>query len=166
MPSKLKGFKDDMKIPSKLNNNSLRITNISRPKITNLNNDQVNEISEPFYQTIDSLSEVKSPKTQFNLGRNCVSLENLGYGTTVCRDDLNLYGNNLLQNYALQWQQLSNGYNYQPYMYPYYNPYGYSMYQPPVNNMYYIQGNNQSNSVQSLRTNSTDDFKKYRDVAL
>lgn len=173
LPSKLKGLKGDIAGSLKLNNNSLKATNISRPKLTNLNTNQINEISEPFYHTIDALATNKPPsKNLSNLGRNCVSLENIGAATQLYRNEINLYGNNLLQNYAMQWEQLSAGYIYPPYIYSYpYGYYGYPIYQPPMNNVYYGPGNgngndSRTNSKQSLRTNSTDDFRKYRDVAL
>ncbi|KAJ6641564.1 hypothetical protein Bhyg_06504, partial [Pseudolycoriella hygida] len=70
------------------------------------------------------------------LGRNCVSLQNLDELT--CKNDLSSYGNNLLQNY--------NARRYAP---------GVNQFNPYISRM----------SKQSLG-NESDDYRKYRDVAL
>lgn len=99
------------------------------------------------------------------LGRNCVSLQNLDEITF--KNDLSSYGNNLLQNYnhrrmhhPQQYLPIHTGYhpvhNYFPYWYPF------SGYAPNVNqfNPYVSRV-----SKQSLG-NESDDYRKYRDVAL
>uniref|UniRef100_A0A182SXK0 Uncharacterized protein n=1 Tax=Anopheles maculatus TaxID=74869 RepID=A0A182SXK0_9DIPT len=100
--------------------------------------------NDPIYYTIESTKNNKI------LGRNCVSLENLGNITfsesplPVKKHDLPYYryGHNLLKNYAMNpWNLASYGYG---------------------NNLYL---NGATDSRQSLG-NESDDFRKYRDVAL
>lgn len=135
-------------------------TNNFTPKGRQYSNSQLDKTSDPIYYTI-SMDE-KSSK----LGRNCVSLQNLDELTV--KNDLSSYGNNLLQNYNArrmyhpqQYLPVHNaGYhpvhNYFPYWYPF------SGYAPGVNqfNPYVSRV-----SKQSLG-NESDDYRKYRDVAL
>lgn len=122
-------------------------------------NTKLDKNADPIYYTI-SMDE-KSSK----LGRNCVSLQNLDEITF--KNDLSSYGNNLLQNYnhrrmhhPQQYLPIHTGYhpvhNYFPYWYPF------SGYAPNVNqfNPYVSRV-----SKQSLG-NESDDYRKYRDVAL
>ena len=143
--------------------------------------------SDPIYHTIEAAKNSKI------LGRNCVSLENLGAICTTDLKDVNnkdiRYGPNLLRNHVF------NPWNVFPY-----NP-AFGMYQPnflqypvnyfnypmqnnghhPPNSNYFISYphytpnnasfnysaylNSGANSRQSLG-NESDDFRKYRDVAL
>uniref|UniRef100_A0A336N263 CSON009065 protein n=1 Tax=Culicoides sonorensis TaxID=179676 RepID=A0A336N263_CULSO len=139
-----------------------------KSRLTNLINSQSDQQQEPLYHTIESCSK----DLRKDLGRNCVSLENLNNTkiNTFYRNDHKLYGINLLQNYAIQqWPPPPN-----------YGQYG--IY-PPVQPLFYYYPMNQylnqypgcqgyfnsyisANSRQSVGTNSTDDFRKYRDVAL
>uniref|UniRef100_A0A182MZF4 Uncharacterized protein n=1 Tax=Anopheles dirus TaxID=7168 RepID=A0A182MZF4_9DIPT len=165
---------------------------------------------DPIYYTIESTKNSKI------LGRNCVSLENLGNITfsesplPVKKHDLpyHRYGHNLLKNYAMNpWNVLAYNPAYSPYPPAYYhyhlmNPY--HLYQlqhhgnyggagspiPPPGGYFaghpggpasygkthsqltsYGYGNNLylngpgTDSRQSLG-NESDDFRKYRDVAL
>lgn len=132
------------------------------PNNRHCSNSKLDKASDPIYYTI-SMDE-KSSK----LGRNCVSLQNLD--ALTFKNDLSAYGNNLLQNYNAhrmyppqQYVPVHSGYhpvhNYFPYWYPF------SGYAPPP------PGANQFNpyigrmSKQSLG-NESDDYRKYRDVAL
>lgn len=122
-------------------------------------NSKLDKNSDPIYYTISL--DGKGAK----LGRNCVSLQNLDELTL--KNDLSSYGNNLLQNYNArrmyhpqQYLPVHTGYhpvhNYFPYWYPF------SGYAPGVNqfNPYVSRV-----SKQSLG-NESDDYRKYRDVAL
>lgn len=174
--------------------------------------------TDPIYHTIEPAKSKKA------LGRNCVSLENLGMLTTTYKNDLNGYAG---QEYDMRWNkplfshQQNNQQPYYPYQYyqqqqqylqqyynqfqfqnamqmPYYQqqPYGSHISIPvdcnfnqinqinqmnqmnQLNQMTQYQLNNQSayfnqnpfhgsnaTSRQSLG-NVSDDFRKYRDVAL
>ncbi|XP_055379875.1 uncharacterized protein LOC129611004 [Condylostylus longicornis] len=141
-------------------------------------------IIDPIYSTINE------PKTNQKLSRNCISLENLG-GIDKVKNDLS-YGNNLLQNYQhYQWSIAVAGFptsssavNYHPYQHlpqsngqlPPLTPFflynqiprvalhcggiGYGGYTNP-----FVNGSSGTNSKQSLGQES-DDYRKYRDVAL
>jgi len=147
---------DQSKLNNNISDNNLKITNM----LNTVNAD------EPFYHTIEPMYNGSSEKDPKGLSRNCVSLENLNNISRLYRNDL-MYGNNLLQNYAMHWQQVPYGYpNTHPYAAYYY--YGFPPTFAPAG---YFAGyqdlrTNQVNSRQSLGTNSTDDFRKYRDVAL
>lgn len=156
---------------------------------------------DPIYQTISSEKGAK-------LGRNCISLENLR--TLTIKNDLNSYGNNLLQNhghspyYVLPafppppaGYNITHYFSHKPhaahYMFgpsPYHPP---PMAQPPpqphmtptpqqsayFNHNYRMPFTNyggyanpnpysnlsNTNSRQSIG-NESDDYRKYRDVAL
>lgn len=139
--------------------NSRKLGNKS--KVSNIINSTNTE--EPYYHTIDSYS--KDPAK--SLARNCVSLENLNTPiNTFYRNDLNLYGNNLLQNYGMQWPGHYRQFAYPPPQYFYYfSPYQHThVHQHPSGA--YFNPYVSSNSRQSVGTSSTDDFRKYRDVAL
>lgn len=154
---------------------------------------------DPIYQTISSEKGAK-------LGRNCISLENLR--TLTIKNDLNSYGNNLLQNHGLPHYVLpafpppAPGYNIthyfsqKPHTAPHYM-FGPSPYHPPpmaqpppmmaptpqqsayfhqnyrmpfTNYGGYAHPNpysnlSNTNSRQSIG-NESDDYRKYRDVAL
>lgn len=81
------------------NQNNVRDSNrkTSIPTVQNKNFHSHNEeekhsiAGDPIYQTISSEKGAK-------LGRNCISLENLR--TLTIKNDLNSYGNNLLQNHG------------------------------------------------------------------
>lgn len=155
---------------------------------SNVNDDEKYSMNgDPIYHTISS-----DKSTLKSMSRNCISLENLR--TLTIKNDLNAYGNNLLQNYqsghpsgyyilpsfpppptgAYNHQYLSHKYYYAPmpthyppshayfqqqnYRMPYSNYGGY-----PNPNPYLNQSN--TNSRQSIG-NESDDFRKYRDVAL
>ncbi|KAG4074062.1 hypothetical protein HA402_014267 [Bradysia odoriphaga] len=133
------------------------------PNSRQYSSSKLDKTSDPIYYSI-SMDEKCS-----KLGRNCVSLQNLDELTF--KNDLSSYGNNLLQNYNAhrmyppQQQQylppIHTGYhpvhNYFPYWYPFsgYAPVNVNQYNPYVNRM----------SKQSLG-NESDDYRKYRDVAL
>lgn len=75
-------------------NNSNRKTSIPTVQNKNFHSGHMDEekhsiAGDPIYQTISSEKGAK-------LGRNCISLENLR--TLTIKNDLNSYGNNLLQN--------------------------------------------------------------------
>jgi len=86
-----------------------------------------------------------------SLGRNCVSLENVGI---VVTDDV----------YSTQVQA------YNSPMYPAYFYYNYphhpAYFMAPPNNYFMNQNSAYFNTSTSLGNQSQDDFKKYRDVAL
>lgn len=125
---------------------------------------------DPIYCTIDSNKSTK-------LARNCVSLENLE-DITKLKNDLS-YGNNLLQNYHF-WPmmggfgpaQLQQPPHYQFLRFPFayyhhqHNPLvgcggvGYGGFTHPYANR------SNTNSKQSVGTSESDDYRKYRDVAL
>ena len=224
--TKIVSSKDETDSLSSLNNN--RNTISIKNKLNNsknqkkLNNRQLGESgsteesddekliikADPIYHTIEPEKSKKA------LGRNCVSLENLGMLTTTYKNDLNGYGG---QEYDMRWnkpmfsyqqpnEQSYYHYQYyqqqQQYLQQYYNqfqlqntmqlPYYQSHISIPLdcnfnqlNQMNQInqinhmnQYNNHSayfnqnafhgsnaNSRQSLG-NVSDDFRKYRDVAL
>lgn len=143
--------------------NSKKLGNKSKlSKIFNSTNTE-----EPYYHTIDSLSKDSPAK---NLSRNCISLDNLNSSiNNFFRNDFNLYGNNLLQNHTVQWPGHYRHFAYVPppppqYFY-YYSPYTHThVHQHPAGGFFNPYVN--SNSRQSVGTSSTDDFRKYRDVAL
>jgi hypothetical protein len=142
-----------------------------------LNNDHI-------YNTIRSNKSTKS------LGRNCVSLENLCAITRTFKNDLNQYNSNLMHHnngkfipapdswgynpggvgYAVPMAAAAPyHYYYQQYPIQFYNypmpPFdGYNFYNVNYNNPY-INTSSNNNSRQSLG-NASDDFRKYRDVAL
>lgn len=179
--------------------------------VVDMNTDPTATSNDPIYHTIESTKNNKI------LGRNCVSLENLG-NITLSESPLPYkkndfaqyrYGNNLLKNYALNpWNVIAYNpaYSAYPPAYMHYqmHPYLYQMHHnnfPPAAAGYFaspaqqmhhphhqhhpggLGGNystNQStisygynngylnsanNSRQSLG-NESDDFRKYRDVAL
>lgn len=140
----------------------------NKSKVSNVINKKATKAEEPLYHTI--LDAHHSKETAKSLTRNCVSLENLTApaNTAFFRDDLNMYGNNLLQNYGMQWHPG----HFRPFAYPppqyyfYFSPYSQQhVHQHPSGGPYfnpYVS----SNSRQSIGTSSTDDFRKYRDVAL
>lgn len=157
---------------------------------------------DPIYQTISSEKGAK-------LGRNCISLENLR--TLTIKNDLNSYGNNLLQNHGGQpsspyymlpaFPPPPTGYNVThyfshkphpahymfgppppfamqppPHMMPHPPPpqqssYFHQNYRMPFTNYGgYANPNpysnlSNTNSRQSIG-NESDDYRKYRDVAL
>lgn len=141
---------------------------------------------DPIYQTISS--EKSGAKS---LRRNCISLENLR--TLTIKNDLNSYGNNLLQNQIGQPQSqfyILPAFPPSPLNYhvPYFNPKPQLVYGPPPPrhmmaqhlkanhrtpfanyggyanpNPYFNLSN--TNSRQSIG-NDSDDYRKYRDVAL
>lgn len=156
---------------------------------------------DPIYQTISSEKGAK-------LGRNCISLENLR--TLTIKNDLNSYGNNLLQNhgqpsspyYVLPafppaptgysvphyFKQPAPHYMFGPTPYPMQPPppqthMGHMMHPPPQSSYFhqnyrmpftnyggYTNPNpysnlSNTNSRQSIG-NESDDYRKYRDVAL
>lgn len=169
-----------------LNNNSNR-----KMSTTKINNDEEKRsiADDPIYHTISS------EKSGMKLGRNCISLENLR--TLTIKNDLNSYGNNLLQNYSAEQQ--SNGYYVLPTFPPppigYHHYFGHKPHQymlplPPsmlhhqhqqpmfqqnyrtpftnyggytTSSPYFNVSN--ANSRQSIG-NESDDYRKYRDVAL
>ncbi|XP_021701183.1 uncharacterized protein LOC5571683 [Aedes aegypti] len=180
--------------------------------VIEMNTDPTAAANDPIYHTIESTKPSKI------LGRNCVSLENLG-NITLSESPLPYkkndfaqyrYGNNLLKNYALNpWNVIA--YNpaysaYPPaYMHYHMHPYLYQMHHnnfPPATAAGYFASphhhhqmhpqqhhpgglgghysanqstisygynngylNSANNSRQSLG-NESDDFRKYRDVAL
>lgn len=126
-------------------------------QMSNKNNNSISEevINDPIYYEIEPYKNTK-------LGRNCVSLENLSGGINAIKNDLTGYGNNLLQNYNPQWVTYQQQPAYQQFPQQYFNyqmqqGFGYS-----YNNPYITRSNN---SKQSLG-NESDDYRKYRDVAL
>lgn len=114
-----------------------------------------------------------SAKSYKVLGRNCVSLENLNGVTTIKNDLGNVsgpYGNNLLQN-CHQWPPIiayHPGYAGYPLQYPYFQqiPIGYGFPNTINNNRTYPYINNSSNNSRQSLGNDSDDYRKYRDVAL
>lgn len=157
-------------------------------KNNNKNDDEKQSLSgDPIYHTISS-----EKGTLKALGRNCISLENLR--TLTIKNDLNNYGNNLLQNKdPACGGQSSSGYyilpsfppppptNYHHYFSHKVPPY---MFAAPVHHApmlpQYFQPNyrfggyanpnpyinlSNTNSRQSVG-NESDDYRKYRDVAL
>lgn len=96
-------------------------------------------------------SQTTEPPYRKNLGRNCVSLENVGI---VLTDDV----------YSAPFQP------YNSPMYPAYFYYNYphhpAYYMAPPNNYFMNQTSAYFNTSTSLGNQSQDDFKKYRDVAL
>lgn len=150
---------------------------------------------DPIYQTISSEKGAK-------LGRNCISLENLR--TLTIKNDLNSYGNNLLQNHGQPsspyymlpaFPPPPAGYNVTHYfshkphpahymfgpppfpmqppqmMSPQQSSYFHQNYRMPFTNYGgYTNPNpysnlSNTNSRQSIG-NESDDYRKYRDVAL
>lgn len=185
------------------NNTKLeRKTSIPTAQNKHLNEDEKHSMAgDPIYQTISSEKGAKS------LGRNCISLENLR--TLTIKNDLNSYGNNLLQNHNGQSSAFyilptfpppPNGYHPSPHHYfshkpqfvygppPFamqpqllpppppphqqpHLPYFHQNYQRPFTNYGgYTNPNpysnlSNTNSRQSVG-NESDDYRKYRDVAL
>ncbi|XP_055319857.1 uncharacterized protein LOC129577223 isoform X3 [Sitodiplosis mosellana] len=191
------------------NPNNVRESNrkTSIPTVQNKNFNSHNEeekhsiAGDPIYQTISSEKGAK-------LGRNCISLENLR--TLTIKNDLNSYGNNLLQNhgqpsspyYVLPaFPPTPTGYNVPHYFNPkphhpaaaHYmfgppfpmQPPPHMMAPPPPPPQAYFHQNyrmpftnyggyanpnpysnlSNTNSRQSIG-NDSDDYRKYRDVAL
>ncbi|XP_053697330.1 uncharacterized protein LOC128744379 [Sabethes cyaneus] len=209
------------KINNKLNDGTSKDNKPSKDtnSVVDMNTDPTVTINDPIYYTIESTKNNKI------LGRNCVSLENLG-NITLSESPLpykknDRYGNNLLKNYTLNpWNVIAYNPAYSAYP-PAYFHYGamhpYQIYQmhhnnfPPPNSVgggYFNAGGHQpihphnhhynphhhhagdpraaygganhstlsygynnaylnsaNNSRQSLG-NESDDFRKYRDVAL
>lgn len=193
-----------------INSNNVRESNrkTSIPTVQNKNFNSHNEeekhsiAGDPIYQTISSEKGAK-------LGRNCISLENLR--TLTIKNDLNSYGNNLLQNHGGQptapyyvlpaFPPTPTGYNIPHYFnhkphHPAHYLFGppFPMQQPPPHMMqppppppqasYFHQNYrmpftnyggyanpnpysnlSNTNSRQSIG-NESDDYRKYRDVAL
>lgn len=163
-------------------------------KNNNKNDDErQSQAGDPIYHTISS-----EKGTVKGLGRNCISLENLR--TLTIKNDLNNYGNNLLQNTdPAGGGPPSSGYyilpsfppppptNYHHYFSHKVSPYMYAqpVHHAPMHPQYfqpnyrmapftnyggyanpnpYINLSN-TNSRQSIG-NESDDYRKYRDVAL
>lgn len=175
--------------------------------VIDMNTDPTSAPNDPIYHTIESTKNTKI------LGRNCVSLENLG-NITLSESPLPYknndygqyrYGNNLLKNYALNpWNVIAYNpaysayppaymqYQMQPYLYQMHHnnfpPAAAGYFTSPHHQMHqhhpgglggnystnqstisygYNNGylNSANNSRQSLG-NESDDFRKYRDVAL
>lgn len=185
-------------------NNSNRKTSIPTVQNKNFHSGHMDEekhsiAGDPIYQTISSEKGAK-------LGRNCISLENLR--TLTIKNDLNSYGNNLLQNHGMPHYVLPafpppapGGYNITHYFSqkphatahymfgpsPYHPPpmvqpppmiptpqqsaYFHQNYRMPFTNYGgYAHPNpysnlSNTNSRQSIG-NESDDYRKYRDVAL
>lgn len=188
---------------------SNRKTSIPTVQNKNFNSQHIEEekhsiAGDPIYQTISSEKGAK-------LGRNCISLENLR--TLTIKNDLNSYGNNLLQNhgqpsspyYVLPaFPPQPTGYNVphyfnnkphhpahymfgppfpmqppphmmppppQPHPHPHQATYFHHNYRMPFTNYGgYANPNpysnlSNTNSRQSIG-NESDDYRKYRDVAL
>lgn len=161
-------------------------------KNNNKNDDErQSQAGDPIYHTISS-----EKGTVKALGRNCISLENLR--TLTIKNDLNNYGNNLLQNTdPVCGGPPSSGYYILPSFPPPTNYHQYFshkvpqyMFAPPVHHApmppQYFQQNyrmapftnyggyvnpnpymnlSNTNSRQSIG-NESDDYRKYRDVAL
>ncbi|CAD7076806.1 unnamed protein product [Hermetia illucens] len=155
-----------------LNNNIENLKNVNektKPPLQDVTSMKVAP-DDPIYCTIDSNKSTK-------LARNCVSLENLE-DITKLKNDLS-YGNNLLQNYHF-WPmmggfgpaQLQQPPHYQFLRFPFayyhhqHNPLvgcggvGYGGFTHPYANR------SNTNSKQSVGTSESDDYRKYRDVAL
>lgn len=124
-------------------------------------NDEKNKL-DPIYYTISS------DKGSKQLTRNCVSMENLNGLSGLNGHDMSIYGKNIIENYNTQGWPLLPGfppsYQYIPALHfcnhqSQFN--GYGGYTNP--NPY--SGRSNTNSKQSLGTES-DDYRKYRDVAL
>ncbi|XP_055642974.1 uncharacterized protein LOC129779497 isoform X2 [Toxorhynchites rutilus septentrionalis] len=199
------------RIHNKLNEGISKASKDSN-SIIEMNTDPTSASNDPIYHTIESTKPNKI------LGRNCVSLENLG-NITLSESPLPYkkneyaqyrYGNNLLKNFTLNpWNVIA--YNpaysaYPPSYFPYHpHPYVYQMHHnhfphgggggyfgsphhhPPPPSHHHPGGghgaayntnhstisysynngyvNSANNSRQSLG-NESDDFRKYRDVAL
>lgn len=167
------------------NNRKISIPFIQSKRNNSDNNDDPEKHSiadDPIYQTISSgKSGAKS------LRRNCISLENLR--TLTIKNDLNSYGNNLLQNQMGPPQShlyILPAFPPPPLNYhvPYFNAKPQLVYGPPppmhmmqhpkppphhrkafANYGGYTNPNPYSNSRQSIG-NDSDDYRKYRDVAL
>lgn len=169
----------------------------------NIHNDEEKHslAGDPIYQTISSEKGAK-------LGRNCISLENLR--TLTIKNDLNSYGNNLLQNHGQPTSPYyvlpafpppPTGYNVTHYFshkpHPAHYMFGPSPFPmqpphmmqpppppPPQQSTYFHQNYrmpftnyggytnpnpysnlSNTNSRQSIG-NESDDYRKYRDVAL
>lgn len=161
-------------------------------KNNNKNDDERQSLAgDPIYHTISS-----EKGTVKALGRNCISLENLR--TLTIKNDLNNYGNNLLQNNDSSCGgPPSSGYYILPSFPPppptsYHHYFSHKvppyMFAPPVHHapmpQQYFQPNyrmapftnyggyanpnpylSNTNSRQSIG-NESDDYRKYRDVAL
>lgn len=171
------------------NNRKISIPlNQSKRNNSNYNDDPEKRsmAGDPIYQTISSEKGAKS------LRRNCISLENLR--TLTIKNDLNSYGNNLLQNQIGQPQSqffILPAFPPPPLNYhvPYFNPKPQLVYGPPPPPMHmiaqHLKANHRTpfanyggyanpnpysnlsntNSRQSIG-NESDDYRKYRDVAL
>lgn len=174
------------------NNRKISVPSIQNKRNNSNNNeDEKHSIAgDPIYQTISSEKGAK-------LGRNCISLENLR--TLTIKNDLNSYGNNLLQNqngqhispfYILPaFPPAAPNYHVPHYFHPkpqfIYGPPPPFGIQPPPHIMPQFQHNHRvpftnyggyanpnpysnlsnTNSRQSIG-NDSDDYRKYRDVAL
>lgn len=139
---------------------------------------------DPIYHTISSEKGAKA------LGRNCISLENLR--TLTIKNDLNSYGNNLLQNHNGQPNYYilptfppppapHHYFSHKPHPQFVYGPpfiqpqfvqppFFHQNYRPFTNYGGYTNPNpysnlSNTNSRQSVG-NESDDYRKYRDVAL
>lgn len=196
------------KISNKLNDGTNKVSKDSN-SVIETNTDPTAASNDPIYYTIEST------KTSKILGRNCVSLENLG-NITLSESPLPYkkndfaqyrYGNNLLKNYTLNpWNVIAYNPAYSAYPPAYFHyhmhPYIYQLHHnnfPPAGGGGYFASphhpmhhhhpagpagaaystnhstlsysynngylNSANNSRQSLG-NESDDFRKYRDVAL
>ncbi|XP_055596305.1 uncharacterized protein LOC129746593 [Uranotaenia lowii] len=197
-------------LKNKLNNKFTDGDKKDNSSVIEMNTDPTSATNDPIYYTIESTKPNKI------LGRNCVSLENLG-NITLSESPLPYkkndfaqyrYGNNLLKNYTLNpWNVIA--YNpaysaYPPSYFHYHHMHPYQIYQMYHNNFPPAAGagagpgggyfgsphhphhhhhhnhhpaggygygyntgylNSANNSRQSLGAES-DDFRKYRDVAL
>lgn len=173
------------------------IPSVQNKNFTSHNEEEKHSIAgDPIYQTISSEKGAK-------LGRNCISLENLR--TLTIKNDLNSYGNNLLQNHGQPsspyymlpaFPPPPAGYNVAhyfshkphpgqhymfgptppfpmqpPHMMPPQSSYFHQNYRMPFTNYGgYTNPNpysnlSNTNSRQSIG-NESDDYRKYRDVAL
>lgn len=168
-------------------------------KINNNNNSSSTKIDEKHSINGDPIYHTISSEKGKSLARNCISLENLR--TLTIKNDLNSYGNNLLQNYHSG--QMASGYYILPSFPPpppttgYHHYFSHKpaqyMYGPPIpsamashpHQQQYFQQNyrmpftnhggyanpnpyltlSNTNSRQSIG-NESDDYRKYRDVAL
>lgn len=178
-------------------NRKISIPNVRNKNLNTSQMDDHSMVGDPIYQTISSEKGAK-------LGRNCISLENLR--TLTIKNDLNSYGNNLLQNhgqpsspyYVLPaFPPTSTGYNVTHYFnnkphpmhymfgspFPPMQPPPSHIMQPPQASYFhqnyrmpftnyggYANPNpysnlSNTNSRQSIG-NESDDYRKYRDVAL
>lgn len=137
-PSKLKDKSDSISLSSYEMRLQTNLSKNSRKKEFKGSSNKINSHT------------VESPYRK-NLGRNCVSLENVG---VIVTDDI----------YAAPFQPFNSP------LYPAYFYYNYphhpAYFMAPPNNYFMNQNSAYFNTSTSLGNQSQDDFKKYRDVAL